>query len=252
MKKLLPLIIVFIFSIGSINAQILNFNRNFLHNDTVKWVGNVSVFFTAIDQEVSVANMGYDVNVIRKFKKHAVFAISKLHFASSDSETLLSEGFAHARMIFNRHNRLRQEIFIQTQYNAIRGLEDRNLIGVGFRYLAIEKPKYALIVGTSLLQEWENWTYNGEISSNRLIKSSNYILLFGEVNEHFHFNSIIYYQATFDDFFKPRVAIEINLNLNITKKLVFTSNITAFYDSNPVIPIQNFVYKFKNGLGYRF
>lgn len=196
--------------------------------------------------------MGYDVNVIRKFKKYAVFAISKLHFATSDSETLLSEGFAHARIILNRHNRLRQEVFIQTQYNAIRGLEDRNLIGAGLRYLAISKPKYALLVGSSLIQEWENWKFNDEITSNSILKSSNYILLFGEVNEHFHFNIITYYQATFNEFFKPRIATEINLNLNITQKLVFTSNITAFYDSQPVIPIQNFVYKFKNGLGYRF
>jgi uncharacterized protein DUF481 len=252
MKKILFSIILSVVAYNYSTAQILNFNKRNLQNDTVKWLGQINVFFTAIDQEVSVANMGYNVDVIRKFKKSSLMAISKLSFASSNSETLLSDGYAHIRAVFNRHKKLGEEVFGQIQYNAIRGLDDRNLVGAGFRYIILDKEKYGILAGSGVIQEWENWIYQELKTSTSIIKSSNYISLFGDVNEHFHFNIISYYQASFSSFFKPRVSLEINLNLNITEKLKFTSNFTLYYDKIPVVPIDNFVFKFKNGLGYRF
>lgn len=253
MKKLLILIAVLFFSWqGSVQAQILNFNKQVLQNDTIPWLGQVRLYFTFIDQEVRVANMGYNFDVVRKFKKHSILAISKLSFASSNSETLLSDGYAHIRFIFNRHKRLGEEIYGQVQYNAIRGLDDRNLVGIGLRYLFIDAEKYGLIAGTALMQEWENWTYNDAPTSTSILKNSTYLMLFADVNEHFHFNIASYYQAPYTSFLQPRVSLEINLNLNITSKLTFTSNFTMYYDNLPVVPIDNFVYKFKNGLGYRF
>lgn len=236
----------------STQAQILNFNKRLLQSDSVKWLGQVRVYLTLIDQEVSVANMGYNFDVVRKFKKHSVMAISKLSFARSNSETLLSDGYAHVRAIFNRDQRFGEEVFGQIQYNAIRGLEDRTLVGAGFRYILMDKEKYGMIVGTGIIQEWENWIADSTIINNSLIKSSNYVSFFGDVNEHFHFNIISYYQASYSNFLSPRISLEVNLNVNITKKIVFTSSLTTYYEKDPVIPIKNFIYKFKNGLGYRF
>ena len=252
MKKLLLIFIVFIFSINNINAQILNFNKGALQNDSVKWLGQVNVFFNAIAQEVTVANMGYNFDVIRKFNKHSVMAISKLSFASSDSETLLSDGYAHVRGVFNRNNKFSEEVFGQTQYNAIRGLNDRNLLGAGLRYLVFDKDKYGMLIGVGLIQEWENWTHNEVQTSTSLLKTSNYISFYGDVNEQFHFNIISYYQAPLSSLLNPRVSLETNLNLKITEKLKFTSSFTIYYDDKPVVPIDNYVLKFKNGLGYRF
>ncbi len=253
MKKIVfPALLALLFWQGNVQAQILNFNKRLLQNDTIPWLGQIRVYFTFIDQEVKVANMGYNFDIVRKFKKHSLMAISKLSFASSDSEILLSDGYAHLRFIFNRHKRFGEEVFGQTQYNAIRGMDDRNLVGAGFRFLFINKEKYGLIAGTAVMQEWENWTYNGELTSTNLTKSSNYIMLFADVNRQFHFNIASYYQATYTSFFTPRISLEVNLNLNITKKLTFTSNFIMYYDNLPVVPIDNFVYKFKNGLGYRF
>ncbi len=96
--------------------------------------------------------------------------ISKLSFASSNSETLLSDCYVHVRGVFNRNK---------------------------------------------------------------------------NVNEHFHFNIISYYQASLRSIFNPRVSLEINLNLNITKKLKFTSSFTLYYDNKPVVPIDNYVLKLK-------
>ncbi len=233
-------------------AQILNFNKGLLQNDSLKWLGQVNIYFTAIDQEKSVANMGYNFDVIRKFNNHSVMAISKLSFARSNSETLLSDGYAHVRGVFNRDKKINEEVFGQIQYNAIRGLEDRNLIGAGIRYLVLDLDKYGILVGVGAIQEWENWTYNETKTSANLFKNSNYISFYGDVNEHFHFNIISYYQAAFSSIFNPRVSLEINLNLNITEKLKFASSFTLYYDNRPVVPIDNFVFKFKNGLGYRF
>ena len=252
MKKIIFNLIICFALINTSNAQILNFNKGLLQNDSIKWLGKLSVFFTLIDQEVSVANMGYNVDVIRKFNNHSVMAISKLSFAASNNETLLSDGYAHIRGVFNRNNKLGEEVFGQIQYNAIRGMEERSLLGVGLRLKVFDKNKYGVLLGTGIIREWEDWKYNEDITSNALWKSSNYISLFGDVNNHFHFNIISYYQATYSDFFNPRVSLEINLNLNITSKLIFTSNFTMAHDNNPVIPIKNTIYKFKNGIGYRF
>lgn len=234
------------------NAQILNFNKGILHNDSVEWIGQVNVFFNAIDQEVSVANMGLNIDVIRKFEKHSLMAISKLSFASSNKETLLSDGYAHIRGVLNRNKKLSEEFFGQIQYNAIRGLEDRNLIGIGLRYSLLNKDKYRVLIGFGAMQEWENWIYEEVTTNTNLIKNSSYVSFYGDLNEHFHFNIISYYQAAFSSFFDPRISLETNLNLNITQKLKFTSSFTLYYDHKPVVPINNYVFKLKNGLGYRF
>ena len=139
MKKIATLVVLYFAIIGSSNAQILNFNKGLLQNDSVKWLGQVNIFFNAIAQEVSVANMGYNFDVVRKFERHSIMAISKLSFATSDSEILLSDGYAHLRGVFNRNKKFSEELFAQIQYNAIRGLNDRNLIGFGFRYLLLDK-----------------------------------------------------------------------------------------------------------------
>lgn len=252
MKNIIFLIIFSCALVGTSNAQILNFNKGLLQNDSVKWLGQVNIFFNAIAQEVSVANMGYNFDVVRKFDRHSIMAISKLSFATSDSEILLSDGYAHLRGVFNRNKKFSEELFGQIQYNAIRGLNDRNLIGFGFRYLLFDKDKYGILIGVGAIQEWESWTYNEIETTTSLLKNSNYISFYGDVNQHFHFNIISYYQAAFTSFLNPRVSLEVNLNLNITEKLKFTSSITLYYDDKPVVPIDNYVMKFKNGLGYRF
>ncbi len=252
MKKTIFTLLLSFTLLSFSNAQILNFNKGLLQNDSVKWLGRLSVFFTLIDQEVSVANMGYNVDVIRKFKRHSIMAISKLSFATSNNETLLSDGYAHVRAILSRNKKLGKEVFGQIQYNAIRGMQDRNLLGAGLRYKIYNKNKYGIIVGSAIIKEWENWKFEEELVSKNLWKSSSYISLFGDVNSHFHFNIISYYQATYTDFFSPRVSLEVNINLNITAKLIFTSNFTMAHDAAPVVPIQSTIYKFKNGIGYRF
>jgi len=252
MKKIkLTFIIILVLSISS-NAQILNFNKGLLQSDTVKWIGKVEVFFNAIDQEVSIANLGYDIDMIRKFDNMSLMAISKLSFATSNGDILLSDGYAHIRGVINRRKKLSEEIFGQIQYNAIRGLEDRFLIGGGLRYLVVDKEKYGVLAGMGLIHEWENWVYDEVKSSTSILKSSNYISFYGDVNNQFHFNVISYYQASFESLFVPRVSLEVNLNLNITKRLIFTSSFILHYDKRPVIPIDNFVFKFANGLGYQF
>ena len=252
MKKIkLTFIIILVLSISS-NAQILNFNKRLLQNDTIKWLGKMGVFFNAIDQEVSIANLGYDIDMIRKFDNMSLMAISKLSFATSNGDILLSDGYAHVRGVINRRKKLNEEIFGQIQYNAIRGLEDRFLIGGGFRYLVVDKEKYGVLAGMGLIHEWENWVYDEVKSSTSILKSSNYVSFYGDVNKHFHFNLISYYQASFESLFVPRISLEVNLNFNITKRLSFTSSFTLYYDKKPVVPIDNFVFKFENGLGYQF
>jgi len=252
MKNYIKILVLFLLLSYNGQAQILNLNKQLIQNDSIKWLGQVRLFFTLIDQEVSVANMGGNLDLVRKFKKHSLMTVSKVSFARSNSETLLSDGYAHLRMIFNRHKKLGEEVFWQIQYNAIRGMQDRNLVGGGFRYILMDSEKYGLLAGSAVMKEWESWLFNDAIKDVSIIKSSNYLSLFAEVNKNFHFNVISYYQASFTNFFQPRVSLEINLNINLTERLLFTSNFTAYYDAQPIIPIDKFVYKFKNGLGYKF
>ena len=252
MKKYLLLLILLAAGAERTEAQILNFNKYMLQNDSLKWLGLVGLNFILIDQEVQVFNMGANFNVVRKFRQHSILAISKFSFASSNKELLLSDGYLHARMIFNRKKRVGEEVFYQIQYNAIRGLQERNLAGGGLRFWLFDNDNYAMILGIGAMMEWEEWAYQDSYAVTSVFKSTNYLSLFADVSPNFNFNVISYYQARYDTFFKPRISLEINLNLKITSKLKFTSNLTMFYDNVPLVPIDNFVYRFKNGLTYHF
>jgi hypothetical protein len=103
-----------------------------------------------------------------------------------------------------------------------------------------------------LLYEAEDWDTPTESITTNYIKNSNYIAIFGSPGHSMHYNAILYYQARFDTYLSPRLSGEVNLNFKINKILAFTSTFNFFYDAAPEATVDQFVYKFINGLTFNF
>jgi hypothetical protein len=234
------------------DGQILNLHKRNFENDSVKWVGNVELKFSIIKQETSVSSLSFKVNTIHFFDKNSIFLIGQSSFATKNSEAILNDGYAHLRFVFNRKMKISQEFFVQTQYNNIRGLSNRNLGGAGLRIRLSQKEAITWFLGVGLLYEAEDWDTETESITTNYLKNSNYIGIFGSPGDTFHYNAIIYYQARFDAYFNPRLSGEINLNFKISNILAFTSSFNFFYDSAPEVSVDQFVYKFINGLTFNF
>lgn len=76
------------------------------------------------------------------------FAFGSIQYGKEGDSFFTNKGIAHGRIIRNVVNHIQLESFVQKQFNESIYLNDRNLIGGGFRFAVLpSKSKYNLYLG---------------------------------------------------------------------------------------------------------
>lgn len=235
-----------------LNAQILNIEKNRFRSDTARWIGKVDLLFNFKRQEITTFSSRLKLNVARITSRDYYFVIGDYEWARAEKTNIVDDGFLHFRAGFLRKNFVSPEFYFQTQFNDIRGLQQRNLLGAGGLFRLVRKDKILLLLGISAMYEVEKWDFEGDIANNWLWKNSSYLSLHWTISSTVNLNSIIYYQARFDTFFVPRVSGETNINIRVSNRFRFVSSFNYFYDEKPPVDILKWTYTFKNGIGVVF
>lgn len=138
----------------------------------------------------------------------------------------------------------------------------RLVTGVNLRYNYWHSHLWELSLTTGIMYENEKWNYNavdsGKIPPNpidqasSLIKSNSYMRWEGKLSKVSDIAVVVFYQAPFDDFLKPRVSGSVKFNIDISRHFSFAVNFNGLYDAKPRVPIFNFYYNFSNNLVYKF
>ncbi|MFT5619542.1 MAG: hypothetical protein ACI85I_002788 [Arenicella sp.] len=256
MRFLYISLLLLFFSIQS-NAQILNIEKARFDNDTLQsLIGNAHLNMGLRQRNVKVFTLGGGYNMAYATKKHSFVSIGNINTIQVADNDVISEGALHLRANWLRKKKISIETFTQAQYDEARGLNHRFLGGVGGRVRLRYSDKLALAVGTGAMYEIEQWEVTVDnidfFAETDLFKSTTYISIQNEFSDSFEINFITYYQARFNDFFKPRIFADINFNLNINKKFTFNTKFSLIYDSAPVVPIRESFYNLSNGISYSF
>lgn len=227
------------FFVLDINASTSMYNRSAGAEDPVNLFGY---------------NIGGDIGYVGK--KHSYMLINKYDFLSINDDVFLNTGYSHFRIIYNREKKVNIENFAQYQYDNFRGLHPRLLAGGGIRTTLLDKKKLTLHFGVGAMFEHEEWErpYDpGEKVIMNLVKSTNYIIARWKINDNVKINGIAYYQTGYDNginALRNRVSGEVNLNVNITKRLRFITTLTANYEDKPIVNITPFIYSLTNGISF--
>jgi hypothetical protein len=245
-------------------AQIINIDKTdtTAYQKKAIWNGNIALGLE-VDKEKSTLFDGsnfVDVS-LQKYKELFVFSSSD-RFTYDGSTSFLNTGYAHLRWRHDYKAQLHTESFIQFQWDDNRGMEHRYVFGGNLRYNFWHRQEWEMTFATGLFYEDELWNYSAVDSAkippgaidktSRKIRSNSYMKWEGSPSKISNISVIIFYQAPFTDFFCPRISLNINFNVDVSKHFSLGILYSGLYDAKPVVPIFNFYYSFANSLTYKF
>jgi hypothetical protein len=245
-------------------GQILNAEAFQSQNEpTEKWRGQTAFGINLDKQSSLVYSVFTDVDVSYRIKDKSLLSASRLRVSGSGENLLLNGGFAHFRLRDNTGKLLLLEHYTQYQWDGVRGLKNRFILGSNLRQRLQHDTLGSLYAGFGMFYEFEQWGYGavplvrrptdlGDMN-NSLLKFNLYMRFFRQIAQNLRFGSTFYYQARPEYFFSDyRLAGNFELIFQVNRNFEFRLNYDGIYDTAPVVPIDNFYFTLTNRFVYRF
>jgi hypothetical protein len=260
----LTVCIVLIVAAATGRAQIINIDKT----DTAAyikkavWNGNISLDLEVDKQKSTLFDASNFLNLsLQQWRELFILSASD-RFTYAGSNNYLNKGFVHLRWRHNYKEQLHPESFVQYQWDDALGMLHRFVAGENLRYNFWHRRAWEMSVATGVMYEDELWNYTAVDSSkvpapavnqhSREIKSNNYIKWEGKISATSNISIILFYQAAFNDFFKPRISGVINFDTEISKHFALGIKYSGLFDAGPVVPIFKFYYNYSTALEYKF
>lgn len=168
--------------------------------------------------------------------KHLMIAIVRADHKTSGGADIISRFFEHLRYRYDLSDRLLGEVFAQHEYDAIKRLQLRALVGAGPKLEIINEPSYGLDLGSSYMLEYERLrddAFADAGATDLQHRNSTYLVARYERDERVQLVDSMYVQPRLTDARDIRLLNESQLTFKLTKRLSFTTAFTIAYDSSP-------------------
>jgi putative salt-induced outer membrane protein YdiY len=186
---------------------------------------------------------------------HLFVAIWRAEHRTSRGDTLVSRTFEHLRYRYSLTDFLLGEVFAQHEYDAIRRLELRALVGAGPKLDLLKEEGYGLSLGVAYMLEHERIKRDalpdaGQTSFKHRISS--YVVGHYAIDERLQLVNTVYAQPKIDGPADFRLLNESQLVMRLTTKLALTVAFTAAFNSTPADTIENLDTTLINQVAYEF
>lgn len=233
----LILFVLFFISASTVHGQILNIEKV----DTVSagntWFGRFSFSGNVTKKQDALVELRNTSYLVYKKDELKTLLINRLDFLANDGNDVLSQGFVHARFTYWNRQPVAAEAFIQVQYDAVRGLDRRDLFGVVGRFELFDSSGFILSTTAGGMLEHESWQINSNRLNQNILKTS-VSLQTSYSYEAFSFAATGYYQAPFDDILKPRAILDAVAEIDITDSWAVGFSYSMLYDFSPVLDVE--------------
>lgn len=249
MNKYSLLLCCFLFSAMAF-AQIVNIEDKRLGSEK-KWNGDFNLNFDIVSDAQDFFQLENATHVQYNNNAHRVLLMNNLSINKSGDESWQNFGFQHLRYTYQKEEkRLGYESFVQHQYNEIRKIDLRFLVGSGIRYQLFRKEKIKSNIGVAIMYAYEEEEDTDFIEET--YRGSFYVSLHWDMNKSTSFHHTSYYQPVLEYFEDFRYSGESKLNIRFTERLKFSLIFRMMYDAEPAIDIPDLTYQLKNGIAYEF
>ncbi len=183
---------------------------------------------------------------------HTILAINNIGYMRVEGDNLINNGFQHLRYNYDLiPDLLTLEALTQHQYNSIRLLQRRFLLGGGPRFKVFENENFRLFLAPLAIYENELFSDEEQTRTSKL-KGNLYLSAGIDLNEQLNFSHTTYYQPDLAAFSEFRLASETSLNFKISENFSFEAVFDLAYDSHPLEDIPKLFYTLRNGITYSF
>lgn len=257
MKSLFSTLLLFAGLLTS--AQILKIDKSFLTSDSVKFKGVLDATFalnnqsSTAEEQNTYVGINTNLDLIYFAPKSATLLISGLDYFKIGDGPVIYNGTAHLRQIFQRKAIFSPEVYTQVQFDESRNMQLRWLMGGGYRW-AIQQKKNTFFAGMGAFREHEKWQDEGVVVKD-LWKLNMYLSSDISFSSSTSLNAIAYYQTGYDrevSSLRNRVSGQLELKNEVNDQLKVKLTSSIFWDQQPIIPLNTFVYEMHFGLEYTF
>jgi hypothetical protein len=241
-------------------TQVLNADRASSTADSAKkWMLALQ---GAIDysSEKRLFDLDIKADITRLLKNNRLISLLfSNEFEKKVGGNLQNNGFYHLRFRDNDTRKISAEYFTQYQWDDLRGMLSRYLIGSNIRFRLKETSTFDLYIGIGLMYEWEKWNYDG-VSQNKvptvhplflktpLLKINQYVKVSTKLFKTTEMTVTNFFQARPDKhIITPRIANFFQWNIPVTKKFGLNLNFESIYDADPIVPIDHFYFSYSTG-----
>jgi hypothetical protein len=250
--KYLRLLLLLFLSPLFLQAQILDFDRRAwtTTTETQQPLTLLSGFSLNLDQEQElVSNLKGDVDLSYLFADHLVALIYTQAWSASGEDIIKNAGYAHLRFRLNRMADLQPEFFVQYQWNGVRGMLNRQLLGSNIRLHSRPGGRSDLFLALGLMMENERWDYRAVAADDLPVDQSevlvrapvinSYIKWIRGMGDHSDLTFVSYFQYRIDDRWHTfRISPVVKFNTEITKTLGVNLQASLAHDENPIVPVR--------------
>ncbi|RMH59402.1 MAG: DUF481 domain-containing protein [Zetaproteobacteria bacterium] len=166
--------------------------------------------------------------------RHTEYLAVQFAYGKSLGVTDTNRIYAHARHRTQYTERWAVEAFGQLERDPFARLEQRLLVGGGFRLTITAQEAYAWYLGLGTFHEWERLSpLGGTRATDRRWRLSNYLLFNRRINEQLGFSTIAYYQPAWRMPGDYRVLAQSALTVHLSDRLALKLSADYRYDARP-------------------
>lgn len=186
-------------------------------------------------------------------ESHTLLALNSIGLMRVEGDNLINNGFQHLRYNYTLPGGgfTTAEIFVQHQYNSIRLLRRRFLLGGGPRFRIYESKDLGIYIAPLVMYEQELLNDEDKTQTDKF-KGDLYISVTYALDEKINFSHTTYYQPDLAILKEFRLSSETGLELKFNESFSFLATFNLAYDSDPPRGIPELFYTLRNGIKYSF
>lgn len=245
-------------------AQIINIDKTdtSAYSKKSKLEGNLAAGLEVDKQQTTLYDASNFLDLLYQQWKELLILSCSERFTYNGPQDFLNTGYFHLRWRHDYKDKIHPETYIQYQWDSKLGIRHRVVGGANLRYNFWHHRLWEMTFATGMFYENERWDYDG-VDTNKIpayapdiktsvVKSNSYIKWEGKVSSASTLATSVFYQARFDNFLKPRIAINVSFDVEISKHFTLGMKYGGIYDCSPLVPINKYYYTLFNNIGYKF
>lgn len=254
MKPNLLLLIIALSIYTNLTAQI---NTEKFRQDSARigfsGIANVEITAVSGNTDFQFISLGGRLNY--NWGVSYTFLVADGGFGWDEGKRIFNQALLHLRHVQSFTELIQSEIFIQTDFNKKRLLNQRELIGGGIRLRVLSNEKLKLRLGTSYFYEHEIYSVSATSihGSNKFAsRVSTYLTLEYQIADYSNLVMINYFQPQIGNWEDYRIISDISFITSISSFVDLKVSFNLRYDSKPPETIKSTDTITKFGFGFKF
>jgi hypothetical protein len=247
------------------NAQII-YSESFVltpPDSAQPYRGSVSGSFMSQKQKDVFFQLNQRADFAMRIKHASLIVANNFDIIRNGDETVLSGGFAYAKLRRFVERKAMPEYFAQYQWFDIRGLDQRMVLGANMRFRLLHSRTDAFYVAAGAMLEYEKWNYTA-VPDHRLPASRTpeevlapkwnvYASFDHDITKNILLDVGLYYQTRILPAFEyTRIANHLRVGWKVNRHIMLSGVIRVIYEYKPIVPVDTWWYRVSNELTYRF